>query len=161
MGCNCCMRGHASARRALSGGHASHLRIGPALRQVRCVVRPLAGPDGRYFERLGKVRARGESGGLTRKEAERAIRRLMELESVRQSMQRIHVSPAIGRRRVESVATILALFAHHALHIEPATDAMAGATVMLYTSRAPLERSLASIECRGYRAAPRVCGGRS
>ena len=35
---------------------------------------------------------------------------------------------------------------------------MAGATVMLYTSRAPLERSLASIECR-HRAAPRVCGG--
>jgi hypothetical protein len=93
-------------------------------------------PDGRYFNRrLGKVRARGESEGLTRKEAERAIRRLMELESVRprptteersrtvddvadelrerlaiegarlsyrqncESMQRIHISPAIGRRR--------------------------------------------------------------
>jgi Na+/H+ antiporter NhaD/arsenite permease-like protein len=43
-------------------------------------------------------------------------------------------------------ATILAFFAHQALHIEPATVAMAGATVMLFTSRAPLERSLASIE---------------
>ena len=97
-------------------------------------------PDGRYVNRrLGKVRARGESDGLTHKEAERAIRRLMELESVRprptteersrtvddvadelrerlaiegarlsylqncESMQRIHISPAIGRRRVESV----------------------------------------------------------
>jgi Na+/H+ antiporter NhaD/arsenite permease-like protein len=44
------------------------------------------------------------------------------------------------------VATILAFFAHQALHIEPATVAMAGATVMLFTSRAPLERSLSSIE---------------
>src|SRR5688500_5459738 len=44
------------------------------------------------------------------------------------------------------VATILAFFAHQALHIEPATVAMAGATVMLFASRAPLERSLASIE---------------
>jgi integrase len=97
-------------------------------------------PDGRYFNRrLGKVRARGESEGLTRKEAERAIRRLMELESVRprltteerlrtvddvadelrerlaiegarlsyrqncESMQRIHVSPALGKRRIETV----------------------------------------------------------
>jgi Na+/H+ antiporter NhaD/arsenite permease-like protein len=44
------------------------------------------------------------------------------------------------------VATILCFFAHQALHIEPATVAMAGATAMLFTSRAPLERSLASIE---------------
>jgi len=97
-------------------------------------------PDGRYFNRrLGKVRARGEIEGLTRKEAERAIRRLMELESVRprptteepsrtvddvadelrerlaiegarlsyrqncESMQRIHISPALGKRRIETV----------------------------------------------------------
>jgi Na+/H+ antiporter NhaD/arsenite permease-like protein len=44
------------------------------------------------------------------------------------------------------VATILAFFAHQALHLEPATVAMAGATAMLFASRAPLERSLASIE---------------
>ncbi len=44
------------------------------------------------------------------------------------------------------VATILVFFAHQALHLEPATVAMTGATVMLFTSRAPLERSLASIE---------------
>ena len=41
---------------------------------------------------------------------------------------------------------ILAFFADQALHIEPATVAMTGATVMLFVSRQPLERSLASIE---------------
>jgi Na+/H+ antiporter NhaD/arsenite permease-like protein len=44
------------------------------------------------------------------------------------------------------IATIIAFFAHQALHLEPATVAMTGATVMLFTSRAPLERSLSSIE---------------
>jgi Na+/H+ antiporter NhaD/arsenite permease-like protein len=44
------------------------------------------------------------------------------------------------------VATILAFFAHQALHLEPATVAMTGATAMLFASRQPLERSLASIE---------------
>jgi Na+/H+ antiporter NhaD/arsenite permease-like protein len=44
------------------------------------------------------------------------------------------------------VATILVFFAHQALHLEPATVALAGATVMLLVSRQPLERSLAGIE---------------
>ena len=44
------------------------------------------------------------------------------------------------------VATILAFFAHQALHLEPATVAMTGATAMLLSSRQPLERLLASIE---------------
>jgi Na+/H+ antiporter NhaD/arsenite permease-like protein len=44
------------------------------------------------------------------------------------------------------VGTILVFFAHKALHLEPATVAMAGATIMLLVSRQPLERSLASIE---------------
>jgi Na+/H+ antiporter NhaD/arsenite permease-like protein len=44
------------------------------------------------------------------------------------------------------VATIVAFFAHQALHLEPATVAMTGATAMLFASRAPLARSLASIE---------------
>ena len=44
------------------------------------------------------------------------------------------------------VGTILVFFAHQALHIEPATVAMAGASVMLLVSKQPLERSLASIE---------------
>jgi Na+/H+ antiporter NhaD/arsenite permease-like protein len=44
------------------------------------------------------------------------------------------------------VATILIFFAHKALHLEPSTVALAGATVMLTLSRQPLERSLAGIE---------------
>jgi Na+/H+ antiporter NhaD/arsenite permease-like protein len=44
------------------------------------------------------------------------------------------------------VATILAFFAHQALHLEPATVALSGATAMLLISRQPLERSLAGIE---------------
>jgi Na+/H+ antiporter NhaD/arsenite permease-like protein len=44
------------------------------------------------------------------------------------------------------VATIALFFAHQALHLEPATVALAGASVMLLVSRQPLERSLAGIE---------------
>jgi Na+/H+ antiporter NhaD/arsenite permease-like protein len=44
------------------------------------------------------------------------------------------------------VATILLFFAHQALHLEPATVALTGATAMLLISRQPLERSLAGIE---------------
>ncbi|HEY4347069.1 MAG TPA: hypothetical protein VGM80_05725 [Gaiellaceae bacterium] len=98
-------------------------------------------PDGRHLNRrVGKVRTRGERDGLTRAEAERAARRLVELDTARPApptpeeppptvdevvdemrdriaiegarlsyrqncaaMQRVHVSPAIGTRRVESV----------------------------------------------------------
>ena len=93
-------------------------------------------PDGRLLNRrIGKVRARGESDGLTRAQAERGLRRLIEAESSRppgrrsngratvdevadalrdrlliegarlsyrqncESMQRIHISPALGKRR--------------------------------------------------------------
>jgi Na+/H+ antiporter NhaD/arsenite permease-like protein len=44
------------------------------------------------------------------------------------------------------VGTILLFFAHQALHLEPATVAMTGATVMLFVSRQRLEDSLAGIE---------------
>jgi Na+/H+ antiporter NhaD/arsenite permease-like protein len=44
------------------------------------------------------------------------------------------------------VGTILVFFAHKALHLEPATVALSGATLMLLVSRQPLERSLAGIE---------------
>jgi Na+/H+ antiporter NhaD/arsenite permease-like protein len=55
--------------------------------------------------------------------------------------------PAELRRTVPIlVGTILVFFAHQALHLEPATVALAGATVMLLVSRQPLERSLAGIE---------------
>jgi Na+/H+ antiporter NhaD/arsenite permease-like protein len=55
--------------------------------------------------------------------------------------------PAELRRTVPVlVGTILLFFAHQALHLEPATVALAGATVILLVSRQPLERSLAGIE---------------
>ena len=97
-------------------------------------------PDGRRVNRrIGKVRMRGEKDGITRAEAERGLRRLIETESLRpappiderprtvddvagelrerlaiegsrlsyrqncESMQRIHVSPALGKRRIETV----------------------------------------------------------
>ena len=41
-------------------------------------------PDGRRVNRrIGKVRVRGKAGGLTRAEAERGLRRLIEAESLR------------------------------------------------------------------------------
>jgi Na+/H+ antiporter NhaD/arsenite permease-like protein len=44
------------------------------------------------------------------------------------------------------VATILAFFAHQALHIEPATVALTGAAVALLVTRIDLERALGGIE---------------
>jgi Na+/H+ antiporter NhaD/arsenite permease-like protein len=44
------------------------------------------------------------------------------------------------------LGTIVLFFFHRPLHLEPATVAMTGATVMLFVSRQPLERSLAEIE---------------
>jgi Na+/H+ antiporter NhaD/arsenite permease-like protein len=42
--------------------------------------------------------------------------------------------------------TILAFFAHQALHLEPATVALTGAAAMLLVSRQPVERALGDIE---------------
>lgn len=97
------------------------------------------GVDGRLInKRIGKVRNRGEKDGITRAEAERGLRRLIEADERRpeppperaltvddvadqlrerlaiegarlsyrqncESMQRIHVSPAIGKRKIETV----------------------------------------------------------
>jgi Na+/H+ antiporter NhaD/arsenite permease-like protein len=44
------------------------------------------------------------------------------------------------------VGTIVLFFAHQAVHLEPATVALTGATVMLLVSRQSLEKSLAGIE---------------
>ena len=44
------------------------------------------------------------------------------------------------------VLTILAFFAHQALHIEPATVALTGAAVALLVTRIPLEQALSKIE---------------
>jgi Na+/H+ antiporter NhaD/arsenite permease-like protein len=70
---------------------------------------------------------------------------------------RAHVMELDARRSIEDPAelkrtvpillgTILLFFAHQALHLEPATVALSGATAMLLVSRQPLERSLAGIE---------------
>jgi Na+/H+ antiporter NhaD/arsenite permease-like protein len=55
--------------------------------------------------------------------------------------------PAEARRTVPIlVLTILVFFFHKALHLEPATVALAGASVMLLVTRQSLEESLAGIE---------------
>jgi Na+/H+ antiporter NhaD/arsenite permease-like protein len=70
---------------------------------------------------------------------------------------RVRVMELDARRSIEDmdelkrtvpvlVGTIVLFFAHQALHIEPATVAMTGATVMLFVSRQKLESSLAGIE---------------
>jgi integrase len=98
------------------------------------------GIDGRLVNRkIGKVRKRGERDGITRADAERGLRRLVEAETRRpapspskrsptvddvadelrerlaiegarlsyrqncESMHRVHISPAMGNMRVESV----------------------------------------------------------
>ena len=71
-----------------------------------------------------------------------ARRRVMGLDA-RQSIEDL---AELKRTVPILVATILVFFAHKALHLEPATVAMTGATVMVFASRQPLERSLASIE---------------
>ena len=61
--------------------------------------------------------------------------------------QRSIEDPAEMRRTVPIlVLTILAFFAHKALHLEPATVALAGATVMLVVTRQSVEESLRGIE---------------
>jgi Na+/H+ antiporter NhaD/arsenite permease-like protein len=44
------------------------------------------------------------------------------------------------------VLTILVFFVHKPLHLEPATVALAGATVLLFLTRQPVERALSGIE---------------
>jgi Na+/H+ antiporter NhaD/arsenite permease-like protein len=74
--------------------------------------------------------------------APEARRRVMELDAAR-SIE----DPGELKRTVPIlIGTILLFFAHQALHIEPATVAMTGATVMLLVSRQSLEKSLAGIE---------------
>ncbi|HSD78632.1 MAG TPA: ArsB/NhaD family transporter, partial [Solirubrobacteraceae bacterium] len=69
-------------------------------------------------------------------------RRIMELDAGR-SIE----DPEELRRTVPVlVATILAFFAHKALDLEPATVALAGATVMLLVTRQHVEDALAGIE---------------
>ena len=74
--------------------------------------------------------------------APEARERMMQLDAAR-SIE----DPAEARRTVPILgATILAFFAHKALHIEPATVALAGASVMLLVTRQSLEDALSGIE---------------
>ncbi len=54
--------------------------------------------------------------------------------------------PELKRTGPVLVLTVLAFFAHQALHIEPATVALAGASVGLLVTRIDLEKALSSIE---------------
>ncbi|HEX2071488.1 MAG TPA: ArsB/NhaD family transporter [Thermoleophilaceae bacterium] len=74
--------------------------------------------------------------------APEARRRMMELDASR-SIE----DAAEAKRTVPIlVATILAFFAHKALHIEPATVALAGASAMLLVTRQSVEEALSGIE---------------
>ena len=79
-------------------------------------------------------------------------RRLQVPPQARERVMRLDAARSIEdmaelRRTVPIlVATILVFFVHQALHLEPATVALSGASVMLLVSRQPLERALAGIE---------------
>jgi Na+/H+ antiporter NhaD/arsenite permease-like protein len=73
---------------------------------------------------------------------ERNRRFVMELEareSIRDAAELKRTGPVL-------VATILAFFVHQALHVEPATVALAGATVGLLVTRVDLQEALSRIE---------------
>jgi Na+/H+ antiporter NhaD/arsenite permease-like protein len=74
--------------------------------------------------------------------APKARQRVMALDARRS----IEDADELKRTVPVLVGTIVLFFAHQALHLEPATVALTGATVMLLISRQPLERSLAGIE---------------
>src|SRR5688572_16476391 len=74
--------------------------------------------------------------------APEARARVMELDARRS----IEDMAELKRTVPVLVGTILLFFAHQAVHLEPATVAMTGATVMLFVSRQRLEDSLAGIE---------------
>jgi Na+/H+ antiporter NhaD/arsenite permease-like protein len=74
--------------------------------------------------------------------APQARRHVMQLDPARS----IEDVDELKRTVPVLIGTILLFFAHQALHIEPATVAMTGATVMLLVTRQSLEKSLAGIE---------------
>jgi len=69
----------------------------------------------------------------------RAVMELNALASIRDSAELRRTGPVL-------LATVLAFFAHQALHIEPATVALTGAAVGLLVTRVELEKALSSIE---------------
>ncbi len=79
-------------------------------------------------------------------------RRLQIEERNRQAVMGLNASASIRdaaelrRTGPVLVATVLAFFAHQALHVEPATVALAGASVGLLVTRVNLDKALSSIE---------------
>ena len=74
--------------------------------------------------------------------APEARERLMELDAAKS----IEDADELRRTMPILIGTILLFFAHKALGIEPATVALAGATVMLLVTKQSLERALGGIE---------------
>ena len=74
--------------------------------------------------------------------APEARRRVMELDAARSIEDRDELMRTVP----VLVLTILVFFAHKPLHLEPATVALAGATLMLFTTRQSVERALAGIQ---------------
>jgi Na+/H+ antiporter NhaD/arsenite permease-like protein len=74
--------------------------------------------------------------------APEARERVMELDPERS----IEDPDELRRTLPILLLTIAAFFVHKALHLEPATVALAGATIMLLVSRQSLEKALAGIE---------------
>jgi Na+/H+ antiporter NhaD/arsenite permease-like protein len=72
----------------------------------------------------------------------KARKRVMELDAARS----IEDAAELRRTMPILIGTIFVFFAHKALGLEPATVALAGATVMLLVSRQPLDKALAGIE---------------
>ena len=68
-----------------------------------------------------------------------AVMELNALASIRDSAELRRTGPVL-------LATVLAFFAHQALHVEPATVALTGAAVGLLVTRIELEKVLSSIE---------------
>ncbi len=69
-------------------------------------------------------------------------RRIMELDA----RKSIEDADELKRTLPILVLTVLGFFAHQALHLEPATVALAGASVMLLVTRQSVEKALAGIE---------------
>ncbi|MGN6200962.1 MAG: ArsB/NhaD family transporter [Solirubrobacterales bacterium] len=69
----------------------------------------------------------------------RAVMELDAAASIRDAAELRRTGPVL-------LLTILAFFAHQALHIEPATVALTGAAIALFVTRIDLERALSGIE---------------
>jgi len=74
--------------------------------------------------------------------APEARARVMELDA----SNAIEDADELRRAGPVLIATILVFFVHKQLHLEPATVALAGASVLLFLTRQPVEKALSGIE---------------